>query len=414
MTIPFKIKKLTSTAILPERANEGDLYDLFIDDFDFTYSKHKPEEGFFAELAAYEMNGEVILRKKDKVLIKTGIALQLPILYHVNDNFMFGWDNKVNPNLKVTYYVVADIRPRSGLALKEGLAILNSPGTIDNSYRKEIGIILHNTGSKHVKLKKGMKIAQMLIRPLYPSKFEVVEDFIDTGRGGFGSTGINSANNSNSVEDQSSPKKEEVLIKETSESVKQEPEIRATDAEIDRMIKQKVTEVFNKPRIISLKERRAQKAKEEVERLTNVANSNVDTQTQITPQVKEIAKQVLEAVQPKSNSNSASQIIQIQEASASVKSAEEIMKEKIARDLEATQKRGAEAKLAAESVEVVVEAKADTTNTQPAMLEVKVKEKKARKPRTPKVVKETAVETSKKKPRVTKAKPSPVVNKGDK
>jgi hypothetical protein len=69
---------------------------------------------------------------------------------------------------------VADLRPRSGMALKHGITVLNAPGTIDNSYRKEIGAILINHGHEPYTIKKGDKICQMLIRPLYPSEMEVV------------------------------------------------------------------------------------------------------------------------------------------------------------------------------------------------------------------------------------------------
>lgn len=174
MNIPFKVKLLTETAKAPHRNCESDLWDLFADDFDFSNSKHNPNFGFMGELADFEMRGEYKLRKKDYVLVKTGIALELPIRRKEN---------------KIEAYAVADIRPRSGLALKHGITVLNSPATIDNSYRKEIGVILYNAGHEPYIIKKGDKIAQMLIRPLYPSSFEIVKKLKDTGRGGYGSTG---------------------------------------------------------------------------------------------------------------------------------------------------------------------------------------------------------------------------------
>ena len=106
-----------------------------------------------------------------------------------NDNFWFYEDNKPKNDCQIQAYAVADIRPRSGLALKHGITVLNSPGTIDNSYRKEIGVILYNAGHEPYAITKGDKICQMLIRPLYPSKMEIVEYIEDTGRGGYGSTG---------------------------------------------------------------------------------------------------------------------------------------------------------------------------------------------------------------------------------
>lgn len=188
--IPFKIKLLTSTSKAPERANEGDLFDLFVDNFDFFNSKYNPNYGFIGELADFELRDRYKLRKKDRVLIKTGIAIELPIQYdHDGTDSGAFWSFKKENCLPIKSYAVADIRPRSGLALKHGITVLNSPGTIDNSYRKEIGIILYNAGHEPYTIKKGDKIAQMLIRPLYPSSFEVVKDFEDSGRGGFGSTG---------------------------------------------------------------------------------------------------------------------------------------------------------------------------------------------------------------------------------
>ncbi len=114
--------------------------------------------------------------------------------YHVKSSLIgdniIGWSYDALPEeYRVFQYAVADIRPRSGLALKHGITVLNTPGTIDNSYRKEIGVIIYNAGHEPYTIKKGDKIAQMLIRPLYPSSMEIVKDFKDTGRGGFGSTG---------------------------------------------------------------------------------------------------------------------------------------------------------------------------------------------------------------------------------
>ena len=99
------------------------------------------------------------------------------------------WEYQELNHLPILSYAVADIRPRSGLALKHGITVLNTPGTIDNSYRKEIGVILYNAGHEPYTINKGDKIAQMLIRPLYPSKMEIVENIEDSKRGGFGSTG---------------------------------------------------------------------------------------------------------------------------------------------------------------------------------------------------------------------------------
>ena len=85
----------------------------------------------------------------------------------------------------------AQIRPRSGLAVKYGLTIVNAPGTIDADYRGEIKIGLINLGSEPVQITRGMRIAQMIIAPVIQAEF-VLTDTLDTthrGAGGFGSTG---------------------------------------------------------------------------------------------------------------------------------------------------------------------------------------------------------------------------------
>lgn len=100
-------------------------------------------------------------------LIKTGIAIALP------------------PHTE------AQIRPRSGLALKHSITVLNSPGTIDAGYRGEIGIILINHGHKSFQITPKMKIAQMVICPIIQAKLTIVDELNITDRddNGFGSTG---------------------------------------------------------------------------------------------------------------------------------------------------------------------------------------------------------------------------------
>ena len=104
----------------------------------------------------------------DSKLIKTGISIELP------------------PNTE------AQIRPRSGLALKHQITVLNTPGTIDEGYRGEIGVILINHGKTSFKVTQGMRIAQMVIAPVIRVNIEEVEQLSDTirGKGGFGSTGF--------------------------------------------------------------------------------------------------------------------------------------------------------------------------------------------------------------------------------
>ena len=110
---------------------------------------------------------DIILKKFERKLIPTGIAIALPNGYE------------------------AQIRPRSGLALKNGVTVLNTPGTIDADYRGEIGIILINLGSEDFVITKGMRVAQMIIASYAQANFLLVEDLSTTERGeaGFGSTG---------------------------------------------------------------------------------------------------------------------------------------------------------------------------------------------------------------------------------
>ena len=86
----------------------------------------------------------------------------------------------------------AQVRPRSGLALKHGVTVLNTPGTIDAGYRGEVGVILINLGAEPFVVEKGMKIAQLVVVPV--AQAEIVEvaavDATDRGAGGFGSTGV--------------------------------------------------------------------------------------------------------------------------------------------------------------------------------------------------------------------------------
>jgi dUTP pyrophosphatase len=86
----------------------------------------------------------------------------------------------------------AQIRPRSGLALKHGLSLVNAPGTIDSDYRGEIKIILINQGDEDFEISRGMRIAQMVIAPVLQIAIEPVTSLDDTARGagGFGSTGV--------------------------------------------------------------------------------------------------------------------------------------------------------------------------------------------------------------------------------
>ena len=103
-----------------------------------------------------------------RALVHTGLVMALPA----------GWE--------------AQVRPRSGLALKHGVTVLNTPGTIDAGYRGEVGVILANFGDAPFAVKKGDRIAQVVIAPVTTAAIEetdVVDD-TDRGGGGFGSTGV--------------------------------------------------------------------------------------------------------------------------------------------------------------------------------------------------------------------------------
>lgn len=86
----------------------------------------------------------------------------------------------------------AQVRPRSGLAAKHGVTVLNAPGTIDADYRGEVKVLLINHGKVPFEIRRGDRIAQMVIAKVYPAEFIVVDELEDTERGtnGFGSTGI--------------------------------------------------------------------------------------------------------------------------------------------------------------------------------------------------------------------------------
>ena len=110
----------------------------------------------------------LVLAPGKRALVHTGLVINLPPLYE------------------------AQVRPRSGLALKQGVTVLNTPGTIDSGYRGEIGVILVNLGERDFEIRKGDKIAQLVIAPVtQPEVAETTEvDVTDRGAGGFGSTGV--------------------------------------------------------------------------------------------------------------------------------------------------------------------------------------------------------------------------------
>lgn len=143
-SIKLKVTRLIDTAQLPCYAHEDD-----------------SGMDLFAIAPTTILPGET-------TLVGTGIAIELP------------------PGTE------AQIRPRSGLALKHSITLLNTPGTIDAGYRGEIGVILINHGKQAFNVTAGMKIAQMVIAPIIKAELEEVEQLSNSvrGEGGFGSTGV--------------------------------------------------------------------------------------------------------------------------------------------------------------------------------------------------------------------------------
>ncbi len=143
MTVEIRVKRLHPDAKIPEVAKTGDVaFDLY-------------------SVIDYE------LRPGERYAIPTGIAIEIPVGYE------------------------GQVRPRSGLALKEGVTVLNTPGTIDSGYRGEVKTIMINQGSALFQITKGMRISQLAIRPVPEVTFIEVDELSETdrGKGGFGSTG---------------------------------------------------------------------------------------------------------------------------------------------------------------------------------------------------------------------------------
>ncbi|MGY5865098.1 MAG: dUTP diphosphatase [Candidatus Thorarchaeota archaeon] len=143
MTVKVRVKRLSPDARIPKAAKAGDVaFDLY-------------------STIDYE------LRPGERFAIPTGIAVEIPP----------GFEGQV--------------RPRSGLALKEGVTVLNAPGTVDSGYRGEVKTIMINHNEESFKITKGMRISQLAIRPVPEVEFIEVDELSDTdrGEGGFGSTG---------------------------------------------------------------------------------------------------------------------------------------------------------------------------------------------------------------------------------
>jgi dUTP pyrophosphatase len=142
--IDVKVKLLSNSAIIPEYQTKGSV------GFDLHSTR------------------DFIIYPNETVLVPTGISVSIPDGYEIQ------------------------IRPRSGLAVKHGITVLNAPGTIDSDYRGEIKVALINLGSRDVSFKLGDRIAQAVIAPVVKGNFTQVDTLDETERGscGFGSTGM--------------------------------------------------------------------------------------------------------------------------------------------------------------------------------------------------------------------------------
>ena len=115
-----------------------------------------------------DLENSIVLKPLERTIVKTGIHIELPVGYE------------------------AQVRPRSGLSLKKGITVLNSPGTIDADYRGEVRVILINLSTEDFKIDDGERIAQMVISKHEQAEWLEVNKLEETERGvdGFGSTGI--------------------------------------------------------------------------------------------------------------------------------------------------------------------------------------------------------------------------------
>ncbi len=120
-----------------------------------------------ANLGVEDREGGVTLQPMERRVVATGVRIEIPLGYEVQ------------------------IRPRSGLAVRHGITLPNTPGTIDSDYRGPLGVALVNLGSEAYTVRHGDRIAQMVVAPVVQAGFEVVESLGKTARGagGFGSTG---------------------------------------------------------------------------------------------------------------------------------------------------------------------------------------------------------------------------------
>ncbi|MBR5429806.1 MAG: dUTP diphosphatase [Firmicutes bacterium] len=129
--------------------------------------EYQSEQAAGLDLAA-AVTEDLLLPPLGRAAVPTGLALELPPGYE------------------------AQVRPRSGLALKQGVTVLNAPGTVDADYRGEIKVILINLGGETFRVSRGLRIAQLVVAPVTRAELEVTAELADSARGagGFGSTGL--------------------------------------------------------------------------------------------------------------------------------------------------------------------------------------------------------------------------------
>jgi len=127
---------------------------------------YETEHAAGMDLRAF-INESIVLNAHAKAIVPTGLFMEIPVGFE------------------------AQVRPRSGLAFKHGITVLNSPGTIDADYRGEVKVLLINHGTEPFEIKNGERIAQMVIAKHETATWEIVTELSETGRGqgGYGSTG---------------------------------------------------------------------------------------------------------------------------------------------------------------------------------------------------------------------------------
>jgi len=144
--VKVQIQKMHEDVVVPRYAKKGDAG---------------------MDVRAYCPNGDITLYSSSRLIIPTGLKVAIPEGYEIQ------------------------VRPRSGMAAKKGVTVLNTPGTIDSGYRGEIGVILYNTNAEKIEIEHGERIAQLVLSKVPTIEWEEVEDLSETsrGEGGFGSTG---------------------------------------------------------------------------------------------------------------------------------------------------------------------------------------------------------------------------------